>query len=87
MFKKVITVLLCCQEIFCRLLNPALFFAPNIQFVICKKSEKSTGAVVSGDALYVFGGLTCDPPGVCPGEGGDKTGANSIEVRTFGSAE
>jgi hypothetical protein len=38
--KEVITALLCCQEVFCRLLTPALFFAPNVQFVICKKSEK-----------------------------------------------
>lgn len=51
------------------------------------RERKSTGAVVSGDTLYVFGGITCDPPGVCPGEGGDKTGAHSIETGTFVSAE
>ena len=51
------------------------------------RERKSTGAVVSSDTLYVFGGLTCDPPGVCPGEGGDKTGANSIETGTFVSTE
>lgn len=51
------------------------------------RERKSTGAVVSGDTLYVFGGITCDPPGVCPGEGGGKTGASSIETGTFVNTE
>lgn len=47
------------------------------------RERKSTGAVVSGDTLYVFGGIACDPPGVWPGDGGNKTGSHLIETGTL----
>ncbi len=45
--------------------------------------RKSTGATVLLDKLWIFGGITCEPKGKCPVDGGDKKATDSIEMGSF----